>query len=173
MRLLGPSIFFLLALVGAGFARAAGVEEDKVKAAFLFQFVKFTAWDEAPPSRPFQICVLDDPGLFKNITQVVQGKNVGGHAVEAQEVSVRDDLNHCQLLYIGSREPAEQKKILARLPAGGVLTVSQSPDSATRGVIINFYLDEDKLRFEINLKAAKEAKLGFSSQFLKLARLIE
>jgi hypothetical protein len=53
-----------------------------------------------------------------------------------------------------------------------VLTVGDSDGYAARGVIANFYLEENRVRFEINREAAVRARLGISSQLLKLARIV-
>jgi hypothetical protein len=59
------------------------------------------------------------------------------------------------------------------LDENGVLTVSDMPGFTRRGGMIQFVLDGDKVRFEINLASAENAKLVFSSELLKVAASIK
>jgi hypothetical protein len=50
--------------------------------------------------------------------------------------------------------------------------VSDMPRFAERGGMIQFILEENRVRFQVNLAAAQNAGLVLSSQLLKLAALV-
>ncbi len=70
------------------------------------------------------------------------------------------------------RKRPTSDQILDAAHGGAVLTIGNTLGFAQRGVIINFYLEDQKVRFEINVDAAKREKLTISSQLLKLARIV-
>jgi hypothetical protein len=55
------------------------------------------------------------------------------------------------------------------LEGASILTIGDTAGFARQGVIINFYLENRKVRFEINAAAARRAGLTISSKLLKLA----
>ncbi len=53
-----------------------------------------------------------------------------------------------------------------------ILTVGETPGFAERGGMIRFTLEDNRVRFEINVEAAREADLNISSRLLTLAKII-
>ena len=53
-----------------------------------------------------------------------------------------------------------------------ILTIGETPGFARRGCIINLIVEDNKVRFEVNLDAAKLADLNISSRLLALAKII-
>jgi hypothetical protein len=76
------------------------------------------------------------------------------------------------VLFIAASESGNLDRILGSIGNNSVLTIGDSPGYAEQGVMVNFYLEENKVRFEINREAAARARLGISSQLLKLARIV-
>jgi len=52
------------------------------------------------------------------------------------------------------------------------LTIGDTKGFAQQGVIINFYIKDEKVRFEINVDAAKRANLKISAKLLRLAKIV-
>ena len=66
----------------------------------------------------------------------------------------------------------ELRKNLAALDKSPILTVGDQPDFLKRGGMIQFVLEGNKVRFEVNLTAAKKAGLTLSSELLKVATAV-
>jgi len=158
----------LLPHIGA----AAPLAEYEVKAAFIHNIVKFVEWPAASPaSRRARLCLLgDDPsgGAFG----VLQGKPIGAADWEVVRVDGGRSLDECRVLFIAASERANLGRILARIEGSPVLTVGDTEGYAGQGVMVNFYLEENRVRFEINREAAARARLTISAQLLKLARIV-
>jgi hypothetical protein len=90
---------------------------------------------------------------------------------EITPVNLESNLKRCRVLFISASERGNLVRILAKLEHGAVLTVGDSAGYAEEGVMVNFYLEESRVRFEINREAVGRAQLRISSQLLKLARL--
>ncbi len=54
-----------------------------------------------------------------------------------------------------------------------VLTIAETPGFARRGGVINFTLEDSKVRFEVNVDAAQQVGLNISSRLLSLAKIVQ
>jgi len=81
------------------------------------------------------------------------------------------DVNGCRVLFVPSNEALIESAVVSaeRMP---LLTVSDAPDFLKRGGMIKFVLDSNRVRFEINLAAAKTAGLNLSSELLRVATAV-
>lgn len=148
--------------------------EYQVKAAFLYQFIKFIEW----PPQAFRtghnkviIGVLGE-GPMDRAVAAVQGKMAKGRAVAIQRYRKVADLDYCHVLFISSSMDDQLPTILKRIKGWSLLTVGDVEGSAMRGVMINFITVEDTIRFEVNVGTAKRANLRISSELLGLAQAV-
>jgi hypothetical protein len=168
------AFLFLTSLCTAE-AQAAGSLEYRVKAAFLYNFAKFIDW---PPealgaaNQPFNICVLDDESVKDEVERTVAGKSLDTHPIVVVRVNHTEGLRVCQVFFVTAAATSQEQTFLAAVRDSSVLTVGESPGFCQRGGIINFWIEADHVRFEINPKAAERARLHPSSQLLRLARVV-
>lgn len=166
----------LSALAAAQPTAAQELSEYQVKAAFLYNFAKFVDWPEPKldtADNRLHICVLGADPFGEELDATVDGKTIQGKWLTVLRLQSGDDLRHCHLLFIGDSGEFHLPFVLNEAREAHVLTVGDSPDFAFQGGMINFRMEENKVRFEINARAAEEAGLRISSQLLKLAvRLI-
>lgn len=149
--------------------------EYQIKAAFLFNFVKFVEWpsDSFPSeSAPLQICVLGQNPLGQELETLTRGKTISGRALEINHVSSLQRAKTCQLLFVSSSERRRTQEILAAMEGASVLTVGDEEGFARGGGVINFLFENDRVRFEINVDAAARARLKISAKLLALAKLV-
>jgi hypothetical protein len=143
--------------------------EYQVKAAFLFNFLKFVEWPASAANSPtWVIGVLGRDPFGEVLDETVRGKVVNGRAVEIRRYARPADAKDCNILFIGRAE-FERVGMTAR---PGLLTVGEAPAFLKSGGMINFYLEDNRVRFEIRASAAHDAGLHVSSQLLKLGRAL-
>ena len=171
-------VILVLALpssVPGAHAQLPSLRENEIKAAFLYNFVKFTEWPaEAFPesSSLLTVGVLDDrqvDAAFKSL----DGKIVRGRKLRIKRIESTSDLESCHIVFIRISGKERVSQILVSLQNSSVLTVGEMKGFAQLGGIINFYMKTNRLRFEINVDAAKRAELKMSSKLLKLAKVVE
>ena len=160
-------------LVGLPLAQAGGpVFEYEVKAAFLFNFAKFVEW---PPQvfhddvSPITIGVFGENPFGGFLQETVAGQKLGPRPIEVKKLQNLDELQSCQLLFIGASEENSVSEILSRLKGTSVLTVGETENFAESGGVIQFVEKDGKVCFKINRKAAEEARLKISSRLLNLS----
>jgi hypothetical protein len=141
--------------------------EYQVKAAFLYNFARFTSWPEHESS-VFGLCVLgDDP--FSEALDALTGKTVHNETLAITRINDPTELAGCELVYISTSYSEELDKVLALLREQSILTVSDIDAFIDHGGIIGFRIIDNKIRFEINTSAAARAGLSISSRLLSLA----
>jgi len=168
---LGLSIFMAVSL---GLVRAE--EDPSYKADFiikLFDYVQWPAGSGVDSNGSAIVGVLGDCPLVAALKTAAE-KNSAGKQIRVKVVSLTDPLTECAVLFLPTTDKTELAKALKKLGASPVVTVSDCAGFAGFGVMVNFFKEEGtgKVKFEINNLAAGDAKLKFSSQLLKLAKII-
>lgn len=147
-------------------------DEAVVKAAFLFNFVKFTEWDVLPAGAPVVLCVVGDNAVMAAVSDAVKGQQVAGRGLDVTRPRDGAAWSSCQMLFIAGAEVGRSSIALDRLRERPVLTVSDGVAFARTGGIIELYREGDRMRFAINPGAAERAGLRISSRLLGLAKII-
>jgi uncharacterized protein DUF4154 len=167
----------LAVLVGERLASAQTnpSSEYQVKAAFLFHFAQFVDWPEETfkdASSPLIYCTIGDDPFQGAWDASLRGKTLGTRAFRVQHFKQPQDIHGCQVLFIGAGEKKHLPAILAGVKGSSVLTVGESEHFVQEGGMIGFLVEENKIRFEINLETAQKAKLRISSRLLALAKTV-
>lgn len=150
--------------------------EYDVKAAFLYNFVKFVEWPASAfrdDRSPFEICVYGTDPFGESLDGVVKGETVGGRGLAIRRPSHLAggaSFEGCHVLFIAGSERERAPEVLAALGSRPVLTVGDSDGFLRAGGMINFVLDEGRVRFLINQGAAERARLTISSKLMRLAQ---
>jgi hypothetical protein len=149
--------------------------EYQVKALFLYNFAKFVDWPPsnfASPQDSFTLCVVGEDPFGGELDRAVVDKTIKGRRVSVKRISNAQDARACQIAFIGSTNEKRVKKLLEELSFASVLTVGDGSGFTDWGGIVKFTLDDNKIRFEINIDAAERARLKISSQLLSLAKTV-
>jgi len=157
-------------------AQTARSLEYQVKAAFLLNFTKFVEWPVsafADAGSPVRICVTGEDPFGPTLDRTLEGESVNGRRVEAARLSPDGNLRNCHVLFISRSERESIPQIISDLRGSNVLTVSEAPGFADRGGVIEFVIEEGKVRFYINASAAEAAGLKLSSRLLRVASAVK
>src|SRR5882757_3777598 len=157
-------------------AQQAKPSEYQVKAAYLYNFGRFVKWPAgvaAGKGDSFPVCVLGRDPFGPILDSTLAGEALEGKPVALRRISKPQEAGECRILFISSTEEKRLKEILVALDESGVLTVSDMPGFTRRGGMIQFVLEGDKVRFEINLARAESARLVLSSELLKVAASVK
>lgn len=164
----------LLALLGCAFCAlpvaAQQVNEQAVKAGFIYNFVKFTQW---PPQRdndtgPLSICTPGSQPLDGQFARL-QGRTITTRQIEVRSNVAAGDWRACDVLFLTESDAPRLDAILRNLGSAPVLTVGDLPDFVKAGGMIGLRTEDNRLRFDVNLSSAQRAGLLLNSQMLKLA----
>jgi hypothetical protein len=168
---------FSLALLWPEIASAASVgsipvTESQVKAAYLYNFAKFIAWPErsfAAADAPMEICVLDDMSFESTLKEVVSSHTVDAHPVQVVHVTVVADAHDCHILFIPSPQNKQAHTLIQALGNSSIVTVGETPTFLEDGGVIRFALQEGRIKFQVNMRAAAESGVHISARLLTVA----
>lgn len=154
---------------------APPVSEATVKAAFVYNFSKFTEWPAetlAAGQGPIRLCLYGNRDPFLAALAEIDGKLTQNRVIRVRSVTQPTDFRSCHILALGESEVRQLPEALRAADASGVLTVSEIEGFAGAGGTIGLVVTNEKVQFEVNLDAAQRANLKLSSQLLKLARKV-
>ena len=164
-------LLFLFVVMPSG-AQTGQPSEYQIKAAFLFNFAKFVDWPPnafPEPSSPIVIGVLGKNTFGDTLEQTLHDKAINNRPVELKMFRTVAEVTNCHVLFISTSEKGRLAKTLAALQGTTILTVSEMDEFIASGGMINFFIEDSKIHFEINNDAAEKAGLKISSKLLSLS----
>jgi len=190
-------IFFTLALALSPLAQKVQAHSEvtpeyKIKAAFIYNFIKFTDWPEEKPVDANDVITIGIIGenpfghafepiidkQVKNKTVVIktfeslEGLNKDPDKNREKQKEQLQAVRKCHVLFICSSEKKYIPKIIDAIQGSSVLTISETGDFLETGGMINFLTENKKVRFEVNLDASEKEKIKISSKLLRLAKRV-
>jgi hypothetical protein len=164
--------------VNAQSSDSAASSEYLIKAGFIYNFAQLVQWPSTAFSQadsPIVIGILGTDPFGTTIDRVVENKKLDGRNLVVKRLrwgKDLKDLRECNILFVSSSEKEHIPDLVNMLKWLPILTIGETPGFATRGGIINLTLEDNKVRFEVNIEAAKQANLNISSRLLALARIV-
>jgi hypothetical protein len=177
VEILSVSRLGLVAILGVTLVAGAKGQgnEYQVKAAFLYNFARFVEWPAtsfSSPTAPIVICILGPNPFGQALDDAIHGKMLAGRPFAVRLISDLPPKYGCQILFVNSSDRKHFRSMVGSFKGGAILAVGDSPGFIDDGGIINFKLEGDKIRFEINVEAAEQAQLSISSKLLSLAQIV-
>jgi hypothetical protein len=154
------------------FARADVPKEYQIKAAFVYNFAKFVEWPPnrfASPTAPIVICVFGKNPFGSELDNIVKGRKINGRNILVRQLNSIEEARDAHIVFFSGAEDHRVAKLLEALRGRGILTIGESSAFGSNSGMIQFLLDADKVRFEINTDAAEADGLKINAQLLKLA----
>lgn len=141
--------------------------ETALKVAFIYNFTLFTEWP-AEVGDTLNLCVVGQDTLGLAL-DALQGKVANGRTVAVQRKNLNESLVKCQVVFMTPSAMGNLPRLLESLADNPTLTIADSPGAVNRGVALNMNVMKNKVTFEANLRAVRDARLSLSSKLLRLA----
>jgi hypothetical protein len=160
---------------GLAAVQGGGSSEYALKAAFLFHFAQFVEWPDGSfrdAKSPYIYCTLGADPFEGALETVLNGKTVGERGFAVRHLKQAQEAQGCHLVFVGEEQGKQAASIVGMLNASPVLIVGESPRFVEQGGMIGFSLEDNKVRFEINLESAEKARFKISAKLLALAKTV-
>jgi hypothetical protein len=168
----------MVAFPAFGAPESVNVAEYRIKAACLYNFLKFIEW----PSQTFSnaqagivVGVIGQESVAQIVGDVLREKTIDKRPINVIRFGgptrYEEAKRQCHVLFLASSTSSELPDALPRFTNASVLTIGESPAFCQNGGIINFRIEENKVRFDINASAAERVQIKISSKLLKLGTL--
>lgn len=156
-------------------AQTVPAPDYQVKAVFLFNFTQFVEWPQhafAEVRSPVVVGVLGNDPFSTYLDQIVKGEQMNGHPLVIKRYRRVEEIESCHILFISQSEQYRLRRVLNKLQGRPILTVGDMAGFAEAGGMIQFYTNENKIRFQINLESVRSSALNISSKLLRLAEIV-
>jgi hypothetical protein len=167
-------VISLLLLVG-GYPAAVRAENvaslSALKAAYTLHFLNLIRWER--PEKSLDFCVFGVSETGERMLVTLHDKTVHGQSIRARRV-LRDaaERQPCDALYIPESYASFTPALLKHYETSATVTISDSAGFVNAGGVIGFVIVDDRLRFDVNERAAGKKHLKISAKLLELARSI-
>jgi hypothetical protein len=155
-------------------AAAQSVSAPELRAAFLFNFVKFTGWpsESLPQAAPVVVCIVGDEHVADAFEALTKDQTVDGRRLTTRRMKRDDAVAGCHLLYAAELDARRARDVVSGSAGQAVLTVSDFTEFVEVGGVASFFVENGKMRFAVNPDAVERARLRISSKLLGLARIV-
>lgn len=151
------------------------LDEDRIKAAFVYNFIKFIEWPAksfSTDSAPIYVCVWGtrtETGLLNPLhAKIAKSREI--HVVYTRKI---DELSRCHVVYLGKNNGGSYRKVLGLISGQSILSVSDIAGFAENGGLIGLFRSDNQMRFAINLNATQSSGLRMSSRLLKFGKIVQ
>ncbi|MGA2114316.1 MAG: YfiR family protein [Bryobacteraceae bacterium] len=162
--------------LGGGAARGQEIDEYQLKAACLYNIAKFVEWPAEAfkgPADPIVVCILGGGPLGSALEPAVKGKPIGDRSVVTRGIPAMRQAGGCHIVFFSASERKRERAMLSETRPVGILTVGESASFASEGGVINFKIEGERVRIQINVDAAERAKVRISAKLLSLAQIVK
>ncbi len=148
---------------------------SRIKAVFLYKFCGYVQWPPevfAAADSPLVLGVAGSDSIARELAEAVRGRQVGGRQLVVRQLDARDSINDLHLLYVAASAQLRMQPVLFQVRDRPILLVTDSEEGLAAGGIINFSVQENRVRFDISMSAARRSGLSLSAQLLSVARVV-
>lgn len=175
--ILNAGFMFIIQIMNMSNVLADTPKEYEIKAVFLFNFTNFIRWPETVlvPNTTIKLCVLGDDPFGKSLDDAVANNEKSGkYQVVVQRLKFpKDDISGCHILFVSRSEQDNYLRILSLIAQKPVLTIGETDDFLAQGGMIEFFIQENRVRLAIALPNLRAAQLNANANLLKVAKLRE
>jgi hypothetical protein len=154
-------------------ADSGAAREYKVKAAFIYNFAQFVEWPAdafASSKAPIVIGIVGDDPFDGSLENAVRDKTIGGRSLLVEHYKTAANLAPCHILFV-PRSEAENVPAILQKTGNFTLTVGETDDFCAKGGAFRFLLEDNKVRFEVNVDTIRRLRIKVSAKLLKLAKV--
>jgi len=167
------SLLCILMLCRISEARAQQETDYAIHANIIYRFTKYIDWPENKKSGDFIIGIVGDSPLYDELKTFVTNKMVGDQKIVIKKFSASASSFNCHILFINEDESSNFKKITDNTSGIPTLIVSESDGLASKGSCINFVIEDEHLKLEINKNNIEHRNLSIASELLKLGKIVK
>jgi len=150
-------------------AQAPRPSQEDVQAAYLYNFAKFVRWPAGNTRPTLDICVAGQKLYVDTLTRIVAGEHIDTRSFAVRAVPRTEDAAGCDILFIDASAKDRMDALLAASAGRPVLTVSDIPGFLDRGGMIQFMVQDNRVRFSVDLRPVARSSISLSSELLKVA----
>jgi hypothetical protein len=150
--------------------------ERRVKAAFLYKFASYASWPAEAfpaPDTPLRIGIAGDNVLAAELERMVSGRTSGGRPVTVVAFGPKDLPTNVHIAFRSASATGSLEEWIQMARVAPALVVTETPGALRAGSMINFLVQDGRVRFEIAAHSAEDVGITLSSRLLSVAQSVE
>lgn len=144
-------------------------QNEKLKANYIYNIIKYVNWPESYKTGDFIIGVLGNSPVTAELKKIAATKKVFAQSISVVVFNSTNEITKCNVLFITGPFSSLIKETLANVGSNSTLIIGESPGLATSGAGINFITKDDALGFELNEVAIKRRNLQVDSKLKNMS----
>jgi hypothetical protein len=162
-------LLFYLGFVGL---LTANAQNEKFKALFMYNFTKYIEWPVSQRTGDFVIGVLGNSAMVSELNTIASKQKIGSQNIVIKVFSTADEIDNCNILYLPASKSNQIGAVVNKLTGKAILIISDKAGLASQGAGINYVLDGDKLKYEVNKGSLEKRGLVVSNALLALGIVV-
>lgn len=147
--------------------------EYQIKSALIFNFLRFVELrGDRVINNEIILCSFDKNPLNSEVRHL-HNKSLGEKKILFSEIYSENEIDKCSVLIVDKKDKESLVRIIDKSYKLGILLISDNDGYGEMGVVINMYIEDEKVKFEINLEAANKSEIKISSRLLSIARIVK
>jgi len=164
-------IFTVVMLIFAGFA--AGFSQltsvNQAQSLYIYNFSRLIQWPAGNQTGDFVIGVIGNDNLYTSLITFVANKKVGTQPIVIKKFDNPESLTRCHIIFVGNSKVSAFEEVISRLRGSNSLIITEKKGMINMGSAIDFFMDQDKLKFVINSVNAQKYNLTVSKSLEDMA----
>lgn len=153
-------------------------EEYNLKAAFLYRFLDYVEWSHNTQGNnniagPMKVAILGKSEMYAPLMEISRDKRTGPRTLNIRQISSVTEIGASDVVFVSRNYKFGIDAVTSRLRNSPALIISERKGDVDKGSHINFLISDNKLKFEVNLKAAASSGIKIRSQLLQHATVIK
>jgi len=136
---------------------------------FIYNFSRLIQWPAGNQTGDFVIGIIGNDALYKSLITYISNKKVGTQPIVIKKFDTPESVTRCHMIFIGNGKVGAFDEVINRLRGSNSLIITEKKGMINMGSAIDFFLDQDKLKFVINSVNAEKYNLTVSKTLEDLA----
>ncbi len=155
----------------------AQTREYLLKAGYIEKFTHFIEWPEAKNvsdnSNKFLVAVIGENKYGNTIERIFDKVKVKNKIVQVRYIRSVSEIDNCMILIISGIKKNQLEEILNYTSGKPILTIGDTKGYGKKGVLVNLFIDDNFIRYEINRSELDKSDLKVSSLLLTSAKIVK
>jgi hypothetical protein len=160
----------LLFMIGGALSVSSQVNNiNQAQSLYIYNFSRLIQWPAGNQAGDFVIGVIGDDDMYNSLVTYISNKKVGSQPIAIKKFDSPESLTRCHIVFVGNGKVAAFGDVIDRLRGSNCLIITEKKGMINLGSAIDFFLDQDKLKFVINSVNAQKYSLTVSKSLEDMA----
>jgi hypothetical protein len=151
----------------AGFSQVNSVSQ--AQSMFIYNFSRLIQWPASSSTGDFVIGVVGDNEIYSSLVSFVTNKKVGSQSITVKKFDDPQSVTRCHIVFVGDGKISRLNEVISKLQGTNSLIITERRGMINSGSAIDFFMDEDKLKFVMNADNAVKYNLTVSKSLQDMA----